>query len=352
MFHAHRITIEPTVGCCGLNHRVLAADVIGGYRHVDGGPGLGNHIEVGQRRLDHHHVGALLNVTKHLHHGLADVRRILLVSLPIAAVGDLDVDGVAKRPVERRGVLGGVGEDGRLLVASIVQGSADRRHLAVHHPRRGGDGGPGICLGHGSSGVQFECGVIVHRPVPIQHATVAMVGVLVHAQVGHQNHVVAHLVTKVTQGHLDDAVRVPGLGADGVLAVGYPEEDDGRDPQVTQCGHFGPQAGPGVLDDAGQRIHGLWIVDALADEQRGDQVVNRQAGLGDEAPHGGGTAQAARSRDEVVHDRSLRRQRPQPVSRLCHRRWPPMPRRHPPSQRPNVSRPPRHDARPTGPQQH
>ena len=44
--------------------------------------------------------------------------------------------------------------------------------------------------------------------------------------------------------------------------------------------------------DAGHRRDGLGPVDALLDEQRRDQTVDREPGLGDEPPQGGGSAKA------------------------------------------------------------
>ena len=108
----------------------------------------------------------------------------------------------------------------------------------------------------------------------------AVVGVLVYAQVGHEDDVITHLVAQVLQRHLDDAVGVPGLGALGILVLGDSEEDDGGDAQGAQGGYLGPEAGPGVLDHAGQRHHRLGLVDPFAHEERGDEVVDRKARLG------------------------------------------------------------------------
>jgi hypothetical protein len=129
--------------------------------------------------------------------------------------------------------------------------------------------------------------------VAVEDPAVAVVGVLVDAQVGHEDDVVADLVAQVAEGHLDDAVGVPRLGALGVLAGGDAEEDHGRDAEVAQGGHLGAEAGPGVLDDARQRRHRLGVVDALAHEEGCHEVVDRESGLGDEAAQRGGAAQAA-----------------------------------------------------------
>ena len=54
---------------------------------------------------------------------------------------------------------------------------------------------------------------------------------------------------------------------------------------------LGHQRGPGVLRHAGQRLDGVRLVDAFADEQRGDEIVDGQTALGDETAHRRGPAQ-------------------------------------------------------------
>ena len=80
----------------------------------------------------------------------------------------------------------------------------------------------------------------------------AVVGVLVEAQVGHDDQVVADLVLDVLEGSLGDALGRPRLGALGVLGVrlGNPEEDDAGDAQVSEGPDLLAQGLPGVLDHA------------------------------------------------------------------------------------------------------
>jgi hypothetical protein len=63
--------VEPAVGAGGLDHRVLAADLVGG----DGQGGVvaqeADDVQVGARGLDHDHVGALELVEFELAQGLA-----------------------------------------------------------------------------------------------------------------------------------------------------------------------------------------------------------------------------------------------------------------------------------------
>jgi hypothetical protein len=104
---------------------------------------------------------------------------------------------------------------------------------------------------------------------------VAVVGVLVEAEVGHEHDVGTHVVAQVTQGNLDDAVAGPGLGTLGILGGRDAEEHDAGHAEGAQPGDLLAKRLPAVLDDAGERGDGLGIVDPLAHEQRGHQVVDR-----------------------------------------------------------------------------
>ena len=56
------LTVEPAVLSRRLDHGVLAAHVERRHGHGDGGPDGGDHVEVGERGLHHHHVCTLGNV--------------------------------------------------------------------------------------------------------------------------------------------------------------------------------------------------------------------------------------------------------------------------------------------------
>ena len=88
-------------------------------------------------------------------------------------------------------------------------------------------------------------------------------------------------------------VRVPRAGALGVLVGGHPEEDHAGDAEGGQLADLLAERLAGVLHDAGQAGDRLRLGDALAHEQRRHQVVDRDAGLGDEAAQRRGAAQPA-----------------------------------------------------------
>ena len=170
----------------------------------------GDHVEVGEGGLHHDDVGALGDVGADLGQRLAAVARVLLVALAVAAVGDRDVDRVAERAVERRGVLGRVGEDRGARRGRRRRGRARMaRDLAVHHPARAPDVGPGVGLGDGGPLRRAEGGVVVDLAVGVDDPAVAVVGVLVDAEVGDEHELVADLVAQVAQRELHDARRDP-----------------------------------------------------------------------------------------------------------------------------------------------
>ena len=97
------LAVEPAVLGGGLDHRVLAADLIGEGRHAEGVLHPPDHVEIGHARLDHHHVGALGEIERDLAQRLVGVGRVHLVGL-LAALAERAgrADRVAERAVERR----------------------------------------------------------------------------------------------------------------------------------------------------------------------------------------------------------------------------------------------------------
>src|ERR1019366_7925397 len=76
---------------------VLPADVVGSQRHAGLVLDAANHVEVGQRRLDHQDVGPLLHVEPSLADRLLAVCRIHLVCTPVSE-GRGGEGGIAERP--------------------------------------------------------------------------------------------------------------------------------------------------------------------------------------------------------------------------------------------------------------
>jgi hypothetical protein len=81
---------------------------------------------------------------------------------------------------------------------------------------------------------------------------------------------------------LHDAVRIERAGADVVLDRWDAEEDHPSHTEPGQLGNLLAEALAGVLHDAGERHDLARLVDAFANEQRGDQIGHRDVALGDE----------------------------------------------------------------------
>ena len=109
----------------------------------------------------------------------------------------------------------------------------------------------------------------------VDDAAVAVVGVLVDAQVGHDHDVVADVAAQVAQRQLHDAVGIEGADCRSASFVaGTPNRITARTPRAASSRDLLAQRLAGVLHDTRQRRDRLGLVDALADEQRCDQVVD------------------------------------------------------------------------------
>ena len=154
-------------------------------------------------------------------------RRLARVHLVAAAVAELRrrVGGLAERAVEGRGRLGGVGEDGAPPRAGLVERPADRGHAAVHHVGGRDDVGAGPGVRQRDPREQRERRVVVDVAVA-DDAAVAVRGVLVEADVGHDERAPGPPSSGPAHGLLHGAAVVPGLAAGLVLALRDAEEDD------------------------------------------------------------------------------------------------------------------------------
>src|SRR5271165_4689299 len=111
--------VDPAAEGGGLDHGVLARDVVGRHRDVEGVLDAAGDVEVGQGRLDHDTVGTLRQVKGDLADRLVAVGRVHLVAAAIAKAGGT-FGRVAERPVIAAGELGGVGHDRDVCEAGAV----------------------------------------------------------------------------------------------------------------------------------------------------------------------------------------------------------------------------------------
>src|SRR5215208_3552514 len=102
--------VQPAPRARRFHHRVLARYVVRGNRHAEPLFHAPDDVEVGERRLDHHDVGALAEIGRYLAQRLERVARVHLVSAAIAEARRRS-RGLAKRAVEARRVLRGIRHD-------------------------------------------------------------------------------------------------------------------------------------------------------------------------------------------------------------------------------------------------
>ena len=188
-----------------------------------------------------------------------------------------------------------------------VEHVADRGHLAVHHAARPDHVGPRLRLRDRDPPVPLERGVVVDVPVAVQHPAVAVVRVLVQAEVGDDDVLVTQLVPERPERALRDPVGVPGLGSLCVLALRNSEQHESADAaRGDLCG---------LLAERLQRVLGLSrhggdrdrFGDAFLHEQRRDQLTGSQVGLADQRAEGGGATHASGSLLREAHARMLAR---------------------------------------------
>ena len=219
-----------------LHHRVLARDVVGGDRAVEALADCPDDVEVGQGRLDHQDVGALLEVELALAERLARVRGIHLVAAAVALLRRR-LGHVAEGAVEGRRVLRGVGDDRRL-----GQRLADRTDAAVHHVARRDGVGARVDVRDRRPREEVER-LVVHDLAVAQDAAVAVRGVLAEADVGDQDEL-RLLAPQRAECALDDPVVLPRARALLVLLLRDAEEEQGLDAEGRELPRLDARARP------------------------------------------------------------------------------------------------------------
>ena len=156
--------------------------------------------------------------------------------------------------------------------------------LPVHHPARRDHVGARLGLRQRDALVELERGVVQHLAVGAEHAAVPVVGVLVEAEVGHEDELVAHRVAHGAQRDLHDAVGVPGAAALRVLVRRARRRGSARGRRGTPAAWPRRRASPACA--APRRA---WTRSAPArrcprGRRAGPPGRPTEAGLGDQAP--------------------------------------------------------------------
>ena len=276
------LAVDPAVGGGGLDHGVLAGDVVRRHRHVDRVADPAHDVEVGQRRLHHHDVGAL-----------GDVEQRLADALDGRWRGPAGRS--AGRPRARSRRPRGTGRRTRRRTSRSRPGSR-RRCGRRRRARRGSRATwpsiiplgptmstPASAWASAISAYASSVASLSTRPSAVEHAAVAVVGELVEAQVAHHGERVADLGDHVGDRDVEDAVGVDGAGAGRrPSSSGMPNSITPPSPSSAASATALQQRDAGVLDDARHRRDRPRLVEALAHEQRQHQLPRLERGLGDQ----------------------------------------------------------------------
>ena len=141
-------------------------------------------------------------------------------------------------------------------------------------------------------------------------AAVAVRHVLAEADVGDHDQRRLGLLERAHR-ELDDALGVVGAGGGVVLVGRDPEQQHGGDPERRDLLSLLVEVGDREPLDSGHRVDRLAPVASVGDEQRIDEVLDRQLGLTHEAAQGAGLPHPPQSRGGERTSRASLREAPQ-----------------------------------------
>jgi hypothetical protein len=234
-----------------------------------------DHVQIGQRRLDHDQVGPFGQIEFDFAQSFAgSSRKIHLITAAVAELWGA-LSRVAERPVKGTRVLGGVAHDRHMRIAGLIEGAADGAHHAVHHGAGGDDVGAGASVADRLPAQQIERGIVVDidaAGVLAQHTAVAVVHVLAEANVGDHQQIRGHLL-----GQLDRALHDPFVAdrffTSGVLVRRYAEQQDSAQAVIGQAAQLLLEHVERKLKLPGHRRDRVPHVHARADKERKNKIA-------------------------------------------------------------------------------
>ena len=251
-----------------------------------------NQIQICQRRLDHHDVGTLLDVQRHLAQRLVRVRRVHLVAAPVAELRRA-FGGLAERPVKCRRKFGRIAHDRRVGKTVLVQRRADGGHAPVHHVARRNDVRASLGMTRCRGCEQLECRVIQNLDWPrhlagsaMHDAAMSVLHILAQAHV-RDDQQRRQFLFQQPHGLLDDSIFGERARSLGVLFIRDAEQQDRRDAERMDARGLAQQFIRRKLEDARHGIDGLAQFAPGAGEKRQDQMLHAQARFADQFPQRG-----------------------------------------------------------------
>ena len=178
--------VEPAVLRSGLEHGVLAADLVGKGRHAELVLDAAHHVQVRHAGFDHHHVSTFGDVHGDFAQGFVGVAGVHLIGFFIgpAKVGSR-AHCIPERAVKRRCIFRAVSHDAGVNAFFGLQRCADGGNAAVHHVAGRDDVHTGFGLGQRLLD-QCQGGLVIHDVAGfIGQAILAVGGERVQRHIGH-----------------------------------------------------------------------------------------------------------------------------------------------------------------------
>ena len=218
-------SIQP-LRAAALDHRILSAHLIGHDRHVHGAPDGRDDVQVCGRRLDHDHVGALLDVELDFVQGLIHAAGGVHLIRPTIAERGRGVGRVAKRAVERAGVFHRVREHGNIRKTGRIEAAAQCSDRSIHHAAGGDHPRAGTSVVDGLFHETLDGLVVAHGGFIIGHRpAMAVIGVFAEAEVRDADH--GQLGGRRRPQELaDDVVLIQRRRAEGILLCTVDDAED------------------------------------------------------------------------------------------------------------------------------
>jgi hypothetical protein len=142
--------------------------------------------------------------------------------------------------------------------------------------------------------IDLNSRVIIDRAGCSEYTAVSVIGVLVEADVGHDQAFVANLLTYRPDCGGQDARRIQRAGAARVLVHRDAEQHDACQSGVRGLHCCFAQRVEGVLNHPGHGADRAWLSQPFSDKHGQDQLARLKAGLGHHRPHSCGRPEPPR----------------------------------------------------------
>src|SRR5271165_7458614 len=287
-FQHNSFFFDPLILRRGFHHRIFAADIVRRDRHIKAIAYRTNNVQIGKRRLHHHHIRAFLQIQLHFLHRFTRICGIHLVAAPIAKLRR-GFRGFPERPIEAGTVFGSVGNNGNIFKFMFIEFRPYGADPAVHHVRGGDHISAGPRVGKCLFRQNLQGGVIRYFSV-LNHTAMTVVGIFAQADVCNDQQLELRLANPLN-GCLHHAVGWEGTSTAWILFFWQPEQNDAGDAKRFHLLALFHQLVDGLLVNPRHGADFLMHLCSRAYEEGVNEPSGAEAGLSHESAQSLRTAQ-------------------------------------------------------------